>query len=104
VTGAARKIGRAIALALAADGASVIVHTRSSAEEARGGIAEIERLGGKAELALADITDAASVATMIDGIAARHGRLDVLVNNAAIRAAVPFIEMTLAQWREVMAT
>src|SRR5262249_3379145 len=104
VTGAARKIGRAIALALAADGARVVVHTRSSAAEAEGVVAEITRAGGTAELALSDITDEAAVRAMVDGIAARHGRLDVLVNNAAIRAATPFLEMTLAQWRQIMTT
>jgi 3-oxoacyl-[acyl-carrier protein] reductase len=104
VTGAARKIGRAIALALAEDGAAVVVHTRSSEDEASGVAAEIEACGAPAEVALADITDAGSVAAMAAQIERRFGRLDILVNNAAIRAKVPFAEMTLAQWRAVTST
>jgi 3-oxoacyl-[acyl-carrier protein] reductase len=104
VTGAARKIGRAIALALAADGASVVIHTRSSADEAKGVAAEVERLGSKSHVVLADITDEAQVRAMAAEIGGRFGRLDVLVNNAAIRAQVPFAEMTLAQWRDVTST
>jgi 3-oxoacyl-[acyl-carrier protein] reductase len=104
VTGAARRIGRAIALSLAEDGATVVVHTRNSESEARGVVTDIERLGGAAHLCLADITDEASVRAMAADIGTRFGRLDVLVNNAAIRATAPFLEMTLRQWREITAT
>jgi 3-oxoacyl-[acyl-carrier protein] reductase len=104
VTGGARKIGRAIALALAADGATVVVHARRSEDELRGVVAEIERLGARGHIALADITDEGAVRKMAGEIDERFGRLDVLVNNAAIRAQVPFGEMTLKQWREVTST
>jgi 3-oxoacyl-[acyl-carrier protein] reductase len=104
VTGAARKIGRAIALGLAEDGASVVVHTRSTEAEAAGVVAEIERLGGTGMVCLADITDEGAVRAMADKIGQRFGRLDVLVNNAAIRGQAPFAEMTLSQWREVTST
>src|SRR5258708_549947 len=100
VTGAVRRIGRAIALSLAEDGAAVVVHTRSSEAEARGVADEITRLGGTSMVCLADITDEGAVRRMAAEIRTRFGRLDVLVNNAGIRAQVPFLEMTLKQWRE----
>jgi 3-oxoacyl-[acyl-carrier protein] reductase len=101
VTGAVRRIGRAIALSLAADGAAVVVHTRTSEVEARGVAAEIESLGGTSIVCLADVTDEAAVRGMAERIGERFGRLDILVNNAAIRAQVPFLEMSLAQWRAI---
>jgi 3-oxoacyl-[acyl-carrier protein] reductase len=101
VTGAVRRIGRAIALGLAADGAAVVVHGRTSEAEARSVAGEIEQLGGAAMVCLADVVDEAAVRGMAERIDARFGRLDVLVNNAAIRAQVSFLEMSLAQWREI---
>jgi 3-oxoacyl-[acyl-carrier protein] reductase len=104
VTGSVRRIGRAIALRLAEDGAAVIVHARSSMDEAQGVADELARRGVETMVCLADITDEAAVRDMAARIAARFGRLDVLVNNAAIRAQVPFAEMTLAQWRTITGT
>ena len=101
VTGAVRRIGRAIALSLAADGAAVIVHGRTSEAEARAVAAEIEQLGAASMVYLADVVDEAAVRGMAAQIDERFGRLDVLVNNAAIRAQVPFLELSLAQWREI---
>jgi 3-oxoacyl-[acyl-carrier protein] reductase len=101
VTGAVRRIGRAIALSLAADGAAVIVHGRTSQAEAQAVAAEAEQLGGVSMVCLADVVDEGAVRDMVERIDERFGRLDVLVNNAAIRAQVPFLEMTLAQWREI---
>jgi hypothetical protein len=83
VTGAVRRIGRAIALALAADGAAVVINTRSSRAEAEAVAAEIEAGGGQALVYLADVTDEKAVATMVDAAAQRFGRLDILINNAA---------------------
>ena len=101
VTGAVRRIGRAIALRLVEDGAAVVIHARSSADEARALADEIGRRGGASMIALADVTDEAAVRGMVEHVDARFGRLDVLVNNAAMRAQVPFLEMSLAQWREI---
>src|SRR5476649_1360917 len=100
-TGAVRRIGRAIALGLAQDGAAVIVHARSSAAEASAVADEIGGLGVAAMVCLADVTDETAIRRMADEIGERFGRLDVLVNNAAIRGQIPFLEMTLAQWRAV---
>jgi 3-oxoacyl-[acyl-carrier protein] reductase len=101
VTGSVRRIGRATLLEAARDGASVVVHARNTEDEAKATAAEIEKLGVPALVCLADMTDETAVRAMVDKIRQRFGRLDVLVNNAGIRAQVPFAEMTLAQWRTV---
>jgi 3-oxoacyl-[acyl-carrier protein] reductase len=101
VTGAARNIGRAIACALAAGGAKVMATTRGDEEALAETIAVIEGAGGVAAAALADVTDEASVKKLIAATLSRFGRLDALVNNAAIRTEVPFAEMTLATFRQV---
>ncbi len=99
VTGAARNIGRAIALDLAAAGASVVVNARTSRTEIE---ALARDIGGLA--VLADITDEAAVARMMDAAYERFGRLDILVNNAALRSVEPLERITLARWREVTGT
>src|SRR5713226_4370524 len=101
VTGAVRRIGRAIALRLAQDGASVIIHARTSEPEGRAVAREIAQLGVGSLLCLAEITDEAAVHAMVEQGRDRFGRLDIIVNNAAIRGQVPFLEMSLEQWREV---
>jgi 3-oxoacyl-[acyl-carrier protein] reductase len=101
VTGAARRIGRAIALALAADGAAVVINTRASRDEAEAVAAEIEGQGGQALVQLADVTDEAAVQGMVDAALARFGRLDILVNNAADRRQAPLTAISLAEWRHV---
>src|SRR5258706_4171551 len=101
VTGSVRRIGRATLLEAARDGASVVVHARNTEDEAKATAAEIEKLGVPALVCLADMIDETAVRAMVDKIRQRFGRLDVLVNNAGIRAQVPFAEMTLAQWRTV---
>ena len=103
VTGAGRNIGRAIALELADGGAAVVVNARSNLKEAEAVADEIERTGGKALAAIADVVDAAAVATMVAAATGRFGRIDILVNNAAVRAEQAFETMTLADWRAVTA-
>src|SRR6202040_3653410 len=102
VTGAGRNIGRAIALALAADGASVLVNARSNRAEADGVAREIEAAGGKAIVHIGDVGDAAQVQAMVELAVKHFGRIDILVNNAALRREKPFAEMTYAEWREIM--
>jgi 3-oxoacyl-[acyl-carrier protein] reductase len=101
VTGAGRNIGRGIALALAAGGAAVVVNARANLGEAQGVAAEIEGAGGKALAITADVADPAAVQKMVDAAVQRFGRIDILVNNAAVRAEQAFAGMTLAQWRAV---
>jgi 3-oxoacyl-[acyl-carrier protein] reductase len=102
VTGGVRRIGKAIGLALAREGAAVVVNARSSREEAEETAREIEALGGRAMVQIADVTDEDAVARMISAVIEALGRIDILVNNAAIRREAPFTEMTLRDWREIL--
>src|SRR6266536_1700444 len=102
VTGAGRNIGRAIALALAGDGASILVNARSNRAEAEAVVREIESGGGKALAHLGDVADAKAVAAMADAALKQFGRIDILVNNAALRREKPFAEMDYADWREIL--
>jgi 3-oxoacyl-[acyl-carrier protein] reductase len=102
VTGAGRNIGRAIALALADGGASVLVNARSNRAEAEAVAREIDAKGGKALVHIGDVADASAVQAMADAAAKQFGRLDILVNNAALRREKSFAEMSYAEWREIM--
>lgn len=102
VTGASRNIGRAIALALAADGAAVLVNGRSDGEAAEAVADEIRSAGGRAVAHLADVSDEGAVAAMADAALASFGSIDILVNNAAMRARQSLAETTLEDWRRVM--
>ena len=101
ITGAVRRIGRAIALALADSGAAVVVNTRSSRDEAEAVATEIEGHGGRALVQLADVTDEGAVRAMVEEAIQRFGRLDILVNNAADRQQAPLTEISLAEWRHI---
>ena len=102
VTGGARNIGRAIAKALAAGGAAVMVNANTSREAAQETVNMIKTAGGKAALFIADVTDVKAAAQMVDETVKRFGRLDILVNNAAIRSETPFAQTTLEEWRRVL--
>jgi 3-oxoacyl-[acyl-carrier protein] reductase len=104
VTGGARNIGRAIAAALAAGGAAVMVNARSSRAEAEQTVAMLRAAGGRAALHMADVAEPAAVAALVAATVAEFGRLDVLVNNAAVRAETPFAQMRFEDWRRVLAT
>src|SRR5207244_12109931 len=99
VTGAGRNIGRAIALALAEAGAAVAVNGRANRAEVDAVVAEIESRGGKALAVLADVSDETAALRMVTAAAARFGRIDILVNNAAVRPEKPFESLTLSAWR-----
>jgi 3-oxoacyl-[acyl-carrier protein] reductase len=104
VTGAGRNIGRDIALALAHGGAAVVVNGRSDRAAVDRVVAEIESCGGRAIGVLADVTEAASVERMAASAAERFGRIDILVNNAAVRREAKLEALSLATWREVVGT
>src|SRR5450759_5369815 len=89
VTGAGRNIGRAIALALAEGGASIVVNARSNRAEADAVVREIEAAGGKALVHIGDVADAAAVQIMAAAAVKHFGRVDILVNNAALRREKP---------------
>jgi 3-oxoacyl-[acyl-carrier protein] reductase len=102
VTGAGRNIGRAIALQLAAGGAAVVVNGRSNRPQADSVVAEIEKAGGQAMAALADVADAAAVNAMAQAAIKRFNRIDYLINNAALRAEKPLDQLTFEDWRKVL--
>lgn len=103
VTGAGRNIGRAIALRLARDGAAVVVNGRSDRAAIEHVVAEIAQAGGTAVPILADVADPAAVAAMAAAVAAHFGGLDILVANAGLRRQTPFLELSYAEWREILA-
>jgi len=102
VTGAGRNIGRAIALALARAGASVVVNVRSNQMEAEGVVREIEAGGSKAVAVPGDIGEEKTAGALAETALKRFGRIDILVNNAALRREKPIGDMSYAEWREVM--
>lgn len=102
VTGAGRNIGRSIALALARDGLALAVNVRSSTHEGQAVVEELQALGTPALLCVADVTDAQAVQAMVAHIGARFGRLDVLVNNAAIRREAKLSELSSTDWRNTL--
>ena len=99
VTGAGRNIGRAIALALAREGAQIAVNVRANTSEGQAVVDEITAPGGKALLVRADVTQRTEVDAMIAAITVRFGRLDILVNNAAVRHEAAFEKLSYAGWR-----
>jgi 3-oxoacyl-[acyl-carrier protein] reductase len=102
VTGAGRNIGRAIALTLAEAGASILINARSNRTEAEAVAREIESIGGRALVHIGDVADPKAVQVMADAASLAYGRIDILVNNAALRREKPFAEMDYAEWREIL--
>ncbi len=102
VTGGGRNIGRAIALDLARGGAAILVNVRSNRAEADAVQRDIEAQGGKAVVHIGDVADAKAVAAMAEAAVKAFGRIDLLINNAALRREKPFQEMSYAEWRELM--
>ena len=103
VTGAGRRIGRGVALALAAQGAQVVVHYRSRQEEAAAVVREIAAAGGRAFAAPAELRDPAAVEAMVGTVAARAGSLDILVNNVGTFLVKSIAEVTPAEWEQSLA-
>jgi NAD(P)-dependent dehydrogenase (short-subunit alcohol dehydrogenase family) len=104
VTGAAKRLGRAIALAGAEQGANIAITYRESAREARAAIAEIAQHGVEALAVRCDVTDEKSVQEMVKEVARELGGIDVLVNNAANYESVEFEKITVKQWDAIFAS
>ena len=98
VTGAGKRLGRAVALRLANEGADVAVHYGKSEAEAREVVAEIERLGRRAAAFSAELTDVAAIQKLVQNVASRFARLDILVNSAANFLETKFGETNEATW------
>jgi NAD(P)-dependent dehydrogenase (short-subunit alcohol dehydrogenase family) len=104
VTGGARRIGRAIALALAQAGADVTITYRTSADDAVETVDAIEQLGRRGFALSCDVRSEESVRSVVSGAVAEHGRLDILVNNAAIYETAALDALSLAQWDAIFET
>ncbi|MBE9152716.1 3-oxoacyl-[acyl-carrier-protein] reductase [Cyanobium sp. LEGE 06113] len=102
VTGASRGIGAAIALELAANGATVVVNYASSEEAAADVVGAIEAAGGRAWAHRANVAEEAEVEAMVKAVLEREGRLDVLVNNAGITRDGLLMRMKTADWQSVI--
>jgi len=102
VTGAARRIGREVALRLAAEGAQVAIHYRRSRAEADAVAAQIAGAGGEAICVAADLTRPGEIETLFGAVESRFGRLDILVNSAAAFSPTPLHETTEDQWDRLL--
>lgn len=103
VTGAARDVGRAIALSLAQEGACVAVNYHNSQQAAAAVVAEITAAGGRARAWQADVGSKAAVEAMVGGIVQEFGRLDIVVNNAGVAQRQPFLDSTETDWERQVA-
>src|SRR5487761_2276510 len=104
VTGAAKRIGRSIALRLAVDGAAIVVNYKTSRGEAESLVREIQDAGAKAAAIQADVSKRAEVEKMFAQVEREFGRLDILVNNAGIFFPAKFQELTDEQWDRMLDT
>lgn len=102
ITGSSRGIGRATALALAAEGAFVVVNYARSREAADEVVAEIESLGGRAIALQADVSKSAEVDSFFKAILEKWGRVDILVNNAGITRDTLLMRMKEDDWQAVL--
>ena len=103
VTGGSRGIGRAIAKALAEEGADVAVNFMSNEAAAKAAVQGIEQLGRRSMLARADVSDYPDTYRMAQDVISEFGHLDILVNNAGVTSDKTFVNMDHASWRQVLA-
>lgn len=104
ITGGARRLGRASALALARAGADVAITYRNSAREARETVIDLSGFGVRAFALHCDVTDEASVRDMMKEAGRELGRIDILVNNAATYETAEFEKLTVRQWDAMFAS
>jgi 3-oxoacyl-[acyl-carrier protein] reductase len=104
ITGASRGIGRAVAVALAAQGRHVLIHYRSRQSDAEQTLALVEKNGGTGTLCAFDVSDAAACSQAVGELLQTHKRIDILINNAGLRQDGLMVFMKPEQWSEVIAT
>jgi NAD(P)-dependent dehydrogenase (short-subunit alcohol dehydrogenase family) len=104
VTGAAKRIGRSVALRLASEGAEVVVNYRSSKNDADEVVAQIAAMGRHAMAIQADVAKRADVTALFTAVEKEFGRLDILVNNAGMFFPAKFEELTEEQWDRILDT
>ena len=102
VTGGARRLGRAFAEALAADGLRVAVHFGASEQEAQDTVASIRAAGGEAMALGADLRDAAAAQALPGRVVEAFGGIDVLVNSAAVMERIPVADTTITDWDNIV--
>ena len=103
VTGAGRRVGQAIALALGAKGMKVAVHYNGSAAGAEDTVAQLDAEGASGEVFQADLSTADGPRQLVDAVVRSFGGIDVLINSAAVMERTPFGEVTVEQWDAMMA-
>lgn len=104
VTGASRNIGRAIAVAFGQRGADVVIHVAHDLDAGAESVAAVEAAGARAVLVSGNLAEPDSAARVVAEAAAAFGRLDIVVNNAAIRPEAAFADITYQAWRDVLTT
>jgi 3-oxoacyl-[acyl-carrier protein] reductase len=102
VTGSGKNIGKAIAQALARDGAAVVVNGRSDRAIIEETASEIRAAGGRALPYMADVSQPEAVAAMVDTAVKEFGGVDIAVGNAGLRRQTPFLQMNLEEWHEIL--
>ncbi|WP_199224845.1 SDR family NAD(P)-dependent oxidoreductase [Falsochrobactrum shanghaiense] len=103
ITGASKNIGRAMAEAFGAQGASVMVHTNHDRRAAEETVEAVVKAGGSGSVILGNLEDQETPARLVAATVEAFGRLDCVVANAAVRPHCNFAQLTFAQWRQVMA-
>jgi len=103
VTGAGRRVGQAIALALGERGMRIAVHHHTSADGANATVSQLEAAGGEGQTFKADLSRADAPQALVDQVVSSLGALDVLVNSAAVMVRTPFGDVTPEQWDSMMA-
>ena len=104
VTGAAKRIGRSVALRLASEGADVVVNYRNSKNEADEVVAQIAAMGRRAVSIQADVAKRTEVVALLAAVEKEFGRLDILVNNVGMFFSAKFEELTEEQWDRILDT
>jgi pteridine reductase len=102
VTGGARRVGKAIALALAEDGADVAIHFAGSGSEAEETLAELKKHGSNSHSFQADLRSAAAPAELVARVADTMNGLDVVINSAAVMLRTPLGQVTVEEWDDIM--
>jgi len=101
VTGASRGIGRAISVALAGEGAAVVLAARA-VEKLEEAAEQVSKAGGQAEIVVTELTEEDSIKNLVEVTTEKFGRLDILVNNAGVTHSAPLAETTTADWERCM--
>src|SRR5213082_903509 len=102
VTGSGKNIGKAIAQALACDGAAIVVNGRGDRAIVEETANEIRAAGGRALPYLADVSKPEAVAAMVDAAVKEFGGVDIAIGNAGLRRQTPFLQMSLEEWHEIL--